>query len=59
MKNESMKWVRRTMLVVLAGMLVTAQPVAAQSYVVVDTGQTACYDGLGNVITCPAEGEPG
>ena len=23
-----------------------------------DTGQTTCYDGLGNVITCPLPGEP-
>ncbi len=23
-----------------------------------DTGQTTCYDADGNVITCPAEGEP-
>ncbi len=27
-------------------------------YAVVDTGQIACYDDRGELITCPAEGEP-
>lgn len=35
----------------------TPGPAAAAAYVVVDTGQTACYDTTGE-ITCPASGEP-
>lgn len=33
-------------------------PSPSSQFKLPDTGQTACYDSIGNVITCPAPGQP-
>jgi len=43
-------------LAVLWGFIFVGMPVSA--YELPDTGITKCYDGAGNVITCPSPGEP-
>ncbi len=47
---------RRLALLALAVITLGATAAAGQSYPVVDTGQSNCYDDLGNQITCPATG---
>ncbi len=44
------------LMIILAGVVLTAETATAQRYPVVDTGQTVCYDASGE-IACPAEGE--
>jgi len=48
--------VRRFSRLGMVALLVSAAPVVAQDYAVVDTGQQACFDDTGYEAACPAEG---
>lgn len=43
--------------ITISALIVLVQFECASSYTLPDTGQTSCYDDVGNVITCPAPGE--
>ncbi len=55
-KSKNRRWILRALLPATALVAASAPPAGAQDYVVVDTGQTACYNDFGSTITCPAEG---
>ena len=49
---------KKTMIMVFCTVLILAISVCAVAGPVPDTGQTKCYDDLGNEITCPQPGKP-
>ncbi len=49
---------RAPIAVVAAIALCSCVQTTAQDYVVIDTGQSLCYDDTGTEITCPTEGSP-
>lgn len=50
-------WVLVTLFVITVSVFAMLSPEHAWSYRLPDTGQDKCYDGVGNVISCPNPGE--